>query len=308
MNLMRTSLLPFAVIALLQVLGDFGFASGSERGYDLEREIEWASSTWPKTFGTVHFISPVSSLMAWVPNGKAIRVYAYSPDHICRPVELMRDSDRESDPSGPTWLTGKIYLRYGRTTRGHSLAFIGRQFSYQPNYYLEEKKGPDGKWHEQGTSAGPGGGVVYGILSYADDRIARFGGQPLFIHPICDGPLEWLPCPGGGERPCDRCENVGVELTEGAMRSVVVLGSGNRRATCNERCPLYPDNPTEARLYELAKHVSVWRERGDSVSEMPSLYKSLKDCHHEHPMRRSGGAAQQGVAPDDRSPAAPARR
>jgi hypothetical protein len=295
-NVMRTLLfLPIAATLVL-TSSQIGVATEDELSYDVdegsydvESEIDWARSTWPQAFEDVHCYSPVAKLMAWVPNGQTIRVYAYSPDHNCRLVELARDSDADSNPSAATRLTGKTGFRFendaGRNTRTFGTVLLGREFVNQRCCFWEEERGPDGRWHESMSSATPDVGEVYGVLSYADKRVALFGGEPMFINGTCDGPFDWISCAGGGERPCNRCEEIGVMLTEGARLFADLPNFGGRRVTCNDRCPNYPDSPVRARLHALERHVSVWRPRGEPIAKTPSLYKSLKDCRRDHSSR-----------------------
>src|SRR5512147_1070909 len=62
----------------------------SEGGADLAREIAWARATWPRDLEALRFESPTDKLVAWVPPDGAILVWAFSPTHDCRPLELRR--------------------------------------------------------------------------------------------------------------------------------------------------------------------------------------------------------------------------
>jgi hypothetical protein len=286
---MRTLLFLLLAATLVLTSSHSGVANEDEVSYDLEAEIAWACSTWPQAFEGVHFYSPVAKLMAWVPSGRTIRVYAYSPTDNCRLVELARDSKADSNSSAATNLTGKTGFRFGkhdgRRTRTFGTVLIGREFVNQRCCSGEEELGSDGRWHESMSSATPDVGEIYGVLSYADHRVALFDGEPLFINGTCEGPFDWIPCAHGGERPCNRCENLSVMLTEGGRLFADLPNFGGRRVTCNDRCPNYPDSPVRARLHVLEQRISVWRPRGEPVAKTPSLYKSLEDCRRDHSSR-----------------------
>jgi hypothetical protein len=283
MQIQSTRSLALLVIPLA-LISSRGTAENQVR-YDLQAEIAWARSTWPSEFKGAHFHSPLAKLLAWVRPGRTVVVYAYSPDLACSRVELTRDEEPPGELVGRTGF--RIQKENGKKTRSFHYLSISELFVNEVCCSEDQEWGPDNKWH---TSASGGigiEGVTYGALSYVDDHVARFDGEPLSIEHICDGPYEWLPCASGGERRCNRCEDIEPFLIEvGTMfGGGTETPLGGHTVTCKDPCPSYPESKALARLNELKDHVSIWRPRGTTIATTPSLYKSIEDCRREHNFR-----------------------
>ena len=251
---------------------------------NLNGEIAWARTTWTGELRGVHFKSPLASLLAWVPAGRAVQAYIWTEDHACQRVELFRDTD--GDDEAPPTLRGKTNFSFstdgGKARRSFNYITVGQLLNSEDCCYASELRGPDGRWHED-SSGGIGlPDTTYGALSYADDHVARFGGEPIVINAICDGPIEWLPCASGGERPCNRCQNISITLTEGGPLDGYGRDFGGRRITCREPCPRYVESATMARLNELLPRVAPWRPRRRPISRIPSLHRSRETCVRDH--------------------------
>lgn len=270
-------------------------AEGSAGGYNLEREIAWARSRWPDDLQGVRFRAATAKLVNWVPPRGAIEVWAFSPAHACTPIELRRpaDSTRVS-PSGAAWLVGKEIVghdfRQGREIRAYREFTIGFVFSSGDDEIRTEAQDASGKWQLAESSGTGAESASYGALSDVDAEVARFGGEPLALHPMCAGPIEWLKCPSGGERPCDRCRRIAL-IPAGVADyfSDGGLLSRDRLTTCQEPCPTRPENPALARLRQLEERANIWRPQRQSDAAIPSLHRTLAGCMEAHfPKVRAG--------------------
>jgi hypothetical protein len=241
----------------------------------------------------MHFHSPLAKLLAWGPRRGSNPVYLYTNDFACRRAVLERDEphddEDDADRSSRT-LTARIYgptrLEDGRRVRGVTFVSVGDQLSRESAVTYVEAKDEDGHWHEAQSSDMGFDPIVYGALSSVDDRVARFDGAPMAIHPLCGGPVEWLACPSGGEHPCERCEAVSLMVTEPGAMFGHGFDAGKRPITCHDRCPPYPESPDIARLYDLERRVPIWRPRKAPLAVVPSLYKSRDECQRDHPRLR----------------------
>jgi len=250
---MRTAVAAGACAALLAV-----GARAEAPEPDLEAEIAWARATWPDRFEGLHFHAPLAKLRAWVAHGP-IPVFVFNDEFACQaatlfPYEAWRHEDVEPDEVQPR-------VDEGRTVRDVRYVTVDFELSREDSSELEVK-GQDGRWHYGGGS-GYGFTMTYGALSFVDDHVARWGGDAQVIRPYCSGPVEWLACESGGERPCVRCEEV----------TPMVVSPGS--------------------LYgRLSARVSLWSPQKAPLRAVPSLYKSREDCLREHsrggsePMRR----------------------
>lgn len=262
---------------------------------DLEKEIAWARAGWRDTLKGLHFHSPLVKLMAWVPRGGTVTAYLYAEDLACRRATLSRGhssdptDDREADePPAPPVLIAKIYDRprmdSGERVRAITSIEIGVLLT-RDDGFTSEVQGPDGRWREDGGGSGCCEPTVYGALSYADDRVARWDGEPLNLVPYCGGPEEWLACRAGGERPCERCEEVDIV----AVQPNSLWGHSrhhNRPVTCHDACPPYPESPDMGRVRALSNRTQPWQPRNARLSQVPSLYRSRDDCLRDHPPGR----------------------
>jgi hypothetical protein len=271
------------LVVPLALTSSHGMAEDQVR-YDLEAEIAWARSTWPSEFEGAHFHSPLAKLLAWVQLGRTVEAYAYGRDLACSRVELTRDAESPGVLVGKTGF--RIQRENGKKIRSFHYLSLSKVFVNEVCCTEDQEWGTDNKWHTSMSGGIEIQGVTYGILSCVDDRVARFNGLPLFIEHICNGPYEWLPCANGGERPCNRCEDIGVMLVEGGpLYGGTGPYFGGRVITCKDPCPNYPESKIVARLTELKHHVSIWRSRGTSIATTPSLYKSFEECRREHNFR-----------------------
>lgn len=284
----------FLFVALVAGRGD---AAEADLRYPLEKELAWARASWPDYLKGVHFHSPVGKLLAWVPPSGALTVFLYTDELSCRRATLSRaerpsdgnaaDADgSSSQPDLLARLTGPPVMEDGERVREVSFVEVGRLLSQEDSAFTTEAKGVDGKWHEVGGVAGGYGPTVYGALSYVDDRVARWDGEPLDMRPYCAGPTEWLACPAGGERPCTRCEEVGLLLLPLDGMGGYSVSHGERAVTCHDACPRYAEGPAMERVSSLAGRVHPWQPRHAPLSQVPSLYRSRDECRRDHPAAR----------------------
>jgi hypothetical protein len=264
--------------------------------HDLAAEIAWARATWPDDFKGLHFHAPLAKLLAWAPRKGTVPAYLYTEDHACQRLELSRDEPDERDPDTPPGLDGQINgpashkeigQSDGRPTREVWNISIGLTLSHENGSSYFEAQDEHGAWQPAFNGGGWSRPTVYGALSSVDDRVARFGGDAQTIHAYCGGPTEWLPCPLGGDHPCDRCDRVELMILDAEIDS---WGHGNgyggRPISCQDKCPRYPESPDLARIQALDDpRIPLWRPKKAPLAAIPSLYKSRDDCLREHPPR-----------------------
>ena len=248
---------------------------------DLRTELAWARAGWGDDLRGVHFHAPVAKLRAWVPPGRTIQVYVYTPEHACQRVELSRDGETDEGPEGAPAvrrhrLVGKVNFESridedGTRLRTFSPLSVGALLSAEDGGSAEAR-GPDGRWQAH-SSWGFGGETVFGALSSVDGDVARFGGDPVELHARCDGPFDWLPCTSGGERPCDSCQRLHVMTVP--LHSL--FGSSHhfdRPVTCQEKCPPPRAPPAQARLDALFGRATPWVPSRRPIAEIPAIYRS----------------------------------
>jgi hypothetical protein len=269
---------------------------------DLWSEIAWARATWRDELKGLHFHGPLANLLAWAPRRGSVAVFLYTEDFACRRATLTRaeppeiaEDNRDAENHGDVqrgWpaLILKINHRSrideeGDRVREVTFIEVGLRLSREDET-TTEARGADGRW-KPWSSAGYGfEPIVYGALSSVDDRVARWDGDPMELYTYCRGPVEWLACPGGGERPCERCEEVSLRVGAPLSLGGRSRNYGKRPITCHDRCPDYPRSPDIARLHQLEARVQVWRPRKAPIARVPSLYRSREDCLREHPAVR----------------------
>jgi hypothetical protein len=260
---------------------------------DLAREIAWARRTWPAALKGVRFESPVAKLLAWVPPGASIQVWAYSPELDCAPTQLWRNADvPPANRWGGDLLAGKAIIEQkvrriegeAREVRSFRLFTMGAAFAQSDEAIFLEQRDEHGSWQWFGT-----GGTIgrdsrdYGVLTRVDADAAWFGGEPVTLHVECVGPVTWLRCRGGGEHPC-----VGCAQTEVIVEETIAYYSGMgfewrpRRVSCHESCPRNPPSPAKARLDALQGRVNVWRPSEEPRELWPALHRSLIGCLRAH--------------------------
>jgi hypothetical protein len=251
---------------------------------DLDAEIAWARATWPDSFEGVHFHASVAKLRAWVARGP-VPVYIFTDEFACRAATLFPSAERLRDDAATRPMTLKIVGRSraegGRTVRDIKYVTVDVELSSEDGDATEARD-ENGQWHLI-ASQGYGLQTIYGALSSVDARVARWGGSRQIIRPFCGGPVEWLACAGGGERPCIRCEEVHVMIVAPTGLSGYSVGHGSRPVTCHDACPKYPESPSIERLRALSARTSLWVADEQPRSAVPSLYKSREDCVRDHP-------------------------
>jgi hypothetical protein len=291
---MRSASVAAGVFAALATLGARADAPAPAPP-NLEAEIAWARASWPADFVGLHFHAPLAKLRAWVARG-SVPVYLFNDDFACRaatlsPYEAWRGDveapDRKDvDASAPRPMTAKIVGRSrvedGRTLREVRYVTVDLELSAEDGS-AHEVRGQDGRWRLADSSGYGVPPTIYGALSSADDRVARWGGETQVIRPYCGGPVEWLACEGGGERQCVRCEQVAVMIVSPRSFSGHSFSRGSRAETCHDPCPRYPESASIERLHALSARVSLWRAQKQPLAAVPSLYKSRDDCLREHP-------------------------
>jgi hypothetical protein len=253
---------------------------------DLEVEIAWARANWPGAFDGLRVQAPLAKLRAWVARGP-VPVYLFNADFGCRaatllPHEALRGDDAELSP-GPmaAKIVGRSRLEDGRVLREVTYVTVDLELSREDGS-AHEARDKDGRWR-LADSSGYGLTTTYGALSSVDDRVARWAGERQVVRPYCSGPVEWLGCAGGGERPCVRCETVSAMSVSPGSLSGHSTSHGNRPVTCHDPCPKYPESPSVARLRALSARVSLWRARKEPLAAVPSIYKLREDCLRDHP-------------------------
>jgi hypothetical protein len=167
-----------------------------------------------------------------------------------------------------------------------AIGSAGAILKWDHDSWATQARTPDGSWEPEPESSG-GYGLPpseLGALTSVDDRVARFAGEPLQLTPYCAGPIEWLACSGGGEHPCERCDNVGLWLFRPALSG---RGNSRRRTACHETCPPYSPAPAMARLWALIARVTPWRPRHSPLARVPALYRVRDDCLRDHPAARA---------------------
>jgi len=251
---------------------------------DLDAEIAWARATWPGSFDGVHFHAPVAKLRAWVARGP-VPVYIFNDDYACRAATLFPDEERRGDDAEMGPMTAKIVGRSrvegGRIVRDVRYVTVDFELSSEDGS-ATEARGEDGQWHLT-ESHGYGILTTHGALSSVSDGAAHWGGSMQVIRPDCSGPVEWLACAGGGERPCVHCEEVHVMIVGPGGLSGYSVSHGSRPVTCHDACPPYPESPNIKRLRVLSSRSSLWVAEEHPRSMVPSLYRSREACLREHP-------------------------
>jgi len=251
---------------------------------DLDAEIAWARATWPENFEGVHFHAPLAKLRSWVARGP-VPVYLFNDDFACRAATLLPPEDAGAARPQPMMarIVGRRRIDEGRLLREIEYVTVDFELSGSDDGLAFEARGEDGRWRPDSASGYGLPPKIYGALSSVDDRVARWGGDAQVIRPYCSGPVEWLACPGGGERPCVRCDNVRATIVSARSEFHYSVSHGSRPITCHDPCPKYPENPSVKRLRALSARVSLWSAQKQPLAAVPSLYRSRGECLREHP-------------------------
>jgi hypothetical protein len=169
-------------------------------------------------------------------------------------------------------IVGRSRVEDGRTLREVTYVTVDQELSREDGL-AHEARDEDRRWRLT-DSRGYGTPTIYGALSSVDDRVARWAGVTQVIRPFCSGPVEWLGCAGGGERPCVRCEQVTPMIVGARSSARLSVSHGDRPVTCQDPCPKYPESPSVKRLRFLSARVSLWSAQKEPLATVPSLYKS----------------------------------
>lgn len=252
--------------------------------FDIDDEIAWARANWPGAFDGLHFHAPLAKLRAWVAHGP-IPVYLFNDDFACRAATLLPPEDEGATQPQPMMakIVGRPRMDDGRLVREIKYVAVDFELSGSDDGLAFEARGEDGRWRAASASGYGIPPTIYGALSSADARVARWGGAAQAMRPYCSGPVEWLACAAGGERPCVRCEEVRVTIAGTRVLSGSSVSQGSRPVTCHDACPQFPESPRIKRLRILLARSSLWIAEKRPLSAVPSLYKSREDCLREHP-------------------------
>jgi hypothetical protein len=252
---------------------------------DIDGEIAWARANWPGAFDGLHFHAPLAKLRAWVARGPVL-VYFSNEDSACVAATLFPPEPPRGDGAEPGEMTAKFVGRTrvedGRSVRDVMYATVGFYLSSEADSFTEAR-GKDGQWRLASSLESGFPPKSYGVLSSVDDRVARWGGKAQVIQPYCSGPVEWLACADGGERPCVRCEEVSPGIGSAGSEYLRSVSDGSRPVTCHDPCPQYPESPSIQRLRVLLARTWLWRAQKQRLASIPSIYKSRADCLREHP-------------------------
>jgi hypothetical protein len=235
------------ILSACLVLGIARFVA-ADTGYDLRREIAWARRTWASDLEGVRFGTPAKKLLAWVPAGGSVEVWAFSPSHNCDHLELRQISGE---------LVGESIVdsgnRQGREFRAWKVFAFGDLFSEGAESLRIEERDADGTWHPAGYTGTIGSeNATYGALTYVDANVARFGGTHMALYAECVRP---------------GCKKVSLMAVEADA-----YYDGGR----------HTPNPAVARLDALQSQVTVWQPSEESRADTPSLHRTLAGCMRTH--------------------------
>ncbi len=284
----------------------------AKTGSDLEREVAWARAKWPRDLKGVQFQAPVNKLVEWLPPGTSSPAWVFSPTHQCVRIELMRAATAPATAGEDEDLEAKEILEErtidGREVRSYRLFRVGFLFTGHGDELGSEERDRSGTWRPAGSGGTGSRSVPLGALSYVDASVARFGGTAVVLHPECVGPVRWLRCDSGGERPCVGCTQTDVLVVDAQdyeYFSEGGLSPSHRPVTCTEPCPSNPVDPAFARLGELQEHAHIWRQSGKPLVHVPSLHRSLESCVRAHLSKEAPSGATRPRL-DDRASKCPA--
>jgi hypothetical protein len=259
--------------------------------YDFARESAWARSIAGAALQGIRLQSPVAKLLAWIPRrGQVIDTYLFTPGDPCRRVALQRRAD-PSDPTATDRLSGTLYRptepSEGKPVRSTVGVAVGDELEIAGEGGFEVRDA-DGSWHAEEVGTIGRDDDELGALSFADDRVARFDGEPITIDIICLGPIDRLSCASGGEQLCNRCQRLRLEVQERLVYTVDPHARPrsepglDNRSSCRVPCPETRPSGKYARLAAWLDHVSAWEPRHTPRDQTPSLYRHRADCVREH--------------------------
>ncbi len=247
------------------------------------RDHAWLRERWPEQTRNITFSSLAPKLSAWVKEGDELRAFFTMDGRRCQPVVLRRTSDGgELDA-----LHGRIIESETTLDGGTERTFIAASFGHQ--LHVQSGGGTerfDGKEWVQHSGWGIGdGGSTLSVLSDVDAQSARWEGVAVRFEAHCNGPMETLPCAGGGSRACDACEDVALSVHDYRPS---MMGYGVARTIrgptpgCSEPCPP-ASNPAIPRLAASTAFSGAWRRLSgdDRPDPVPTLYRSEARCLKE---------------------------
>jgi hypothetical protein len=273
----------------------------AKAAYDGKAELAWAGGEWPDELEGVALAFPSRRLLSWVPKGQTLKATIFSEHYDSAPVGLSR-----CEGKGCGYLVGRVVreqrIHGSRVEREIYEIALDDRISDEHDCAMLEWKDRRGQWHEDSSGWGCSGHhPPEPVLSFIDNSKAIYAGEPLVLHGVCAGPKGWRPCARGGERRCDTCKAVGLDIEVGGADPVLTIEAEERvdglHQRCDEACPV-STNPSIERLRILGEHVrhrgadvtsagglpSLWRPSQDA--DPAGVYKSKQDCRREHPRTR----------------------
>jgi hypothetical protein len=208
-------------------------------------------------------------------------------EHRCAPILLARPTGNGADTAT---LQGRVI------TEEKVVSGVRERttFSATPGHWLHLESGGmterfDGtEWAPvSGWGVGDGGSHI-AVLSHVDAEIARWEGVGVELSAYCAGPIEALACASGGERPCDRCQNVGLVVhpyRPSSGRGFGHIGLSPRiAATCAEPCPKVENEAIErVKSSEAFRDAWTLPAADERPSPVPTLYRSEARCRRDSP-------------------------
>ena len=263
--------------------------SAGARAATLDAEIAWARATWP---GSVRrrALSRAAREASRLGRARPRPLSTSSPNSRAAP-------DRFSGPRSEPGDDAETRPR-GAKTRRAARAFRGGRLPFAIVWYspvdLELSRARTASAH-----GGPRRGRavarhfeptdtelhrLFTALSRRSTPASRAGAdRRQIIRPYCSGPVEWLACAGGGERPCVHCEEVHVMIAGGPL----VLPA-TASATAVDLSPVtVPPRIQRARASSACAScqpaASLWVAEDRTALRCSHLYSRASDCHRYHP-------------------------